>query len=155
MPGRFRFLADSPPFTISSTISAPCTTAMARIFASWASSETPWSACLSVETLTYPIARMVHSMALGRGESKPLDTKSVDDSLLYAFEYHNDPVGRSAVTRNLRAGGHVVYCYTFGPNRTPGGIHNSPAAPVFGCQSISGVLHGSTTVLAGSEAVSR
>src|SRR6478672_6027735 len=59
MPGLFRFLADSPPSTINSTISAPCTTAMARIFASWASSETPWSACLSVETLTYPIAGIV------------------------------------------------------------------------------------------------
>ena len=73
MPGLFRFFADSPPSTISLTISAPCTTAMALIFASWASSETPWSACLSVETRTYPIARMLVSMALGRRGSKPED----------------------------------------------------------------------------------
>src|SRR5438046_2535673 len=43
---------------------------MARIFASCASSETPRSACLSVETRTYPIARMLDSMALRRGGSK-------------------------------------------------------------------------------------
>src|SRR5262249_5104504 len=46
MPGRFRSLADSPPSTISSTISVPGTVAMARIFASCASSETPLSALL-------------------------------------------------------------------------------------------------------------
>jgi hypothetical protein len=42
-------LADSPPSMMTSSKSAPCTVAMARILASWASSETPCSACLSVE----------------------------------------------------------------------------------------------------------
>jgi hypothetical protein len=45
--GRFKFLADAPPPTVTSNNSAPCTVAMARILASWASSETPCSACLS------------------------------------------------------------------------------------------------------------
>jgi hypothetical protein len=44
--GRFRFLADSPPSTMTSNNSAPCTVAIARILTSWASSETPCSACL-------------------------------------------------------------------------------------------------------------
>ena len=51
MSGRFRDLADSPASTMASARSAPCTTAMARIFASFASSETPKSACFSVLTL--------------------------------------------------------------------------------------------------------
>src|ERR1700730_13878744 len=49
MPGRFRLLADSPPSTMMSINSALWTTAMARIFSACASSETPRSACLSVE----------------------------------------------------------------------------------------------------------
>jgi hypothetical protein len=44
-PGRFWFLADSPPSTMTSNNSAPFTVAMARTLASWTSSETPSSAC--------------------------------------------------------------------------------------------------------------
>src|ERR1700680_272017 len=39
MPGRFRLLADSPLSTMISLSSAPCTSAMARIFSACASSE--------------------------------------------------------------------------------------------------------------------
>jgi len=38
---------------------APCTMVMAWIFSVCASSEMPWSDCLSVETRAYPTARMV------------------------------------------------------------------------------------------------
>ena len=47
-------VADSPPSTMMSSKSALWTIAMARIFSAWASRETPRSACLSVETRTYP-----------------------------------------------------------------------------------------------------
>jgi hypothetical protein len=49
-PGRFSDLADSPASTITSSSSPPWTVAIARIFPSSASSETPCSACPSVET---------------------------------------------------------------------------------------------------------
>src|ERR1035437_9037341 len=52
MPGRSRSLALSPASTITSRSSTSWTVAMARIFSTCASSETPRSACLSVLTLT-------------------------------------------------------------------------------------------------------
>src|ERR1017187_952678 len=55
MPGRSRSLALSPASTITSSSSTSWTVAIARIFSTCASSETPRSACLSVETRTYPI----------------------------------------------------------------------------------------------------
>src|ERR1039458_9923834 len=59
MPGRSRSLALSPASTITSSSSTSWTVAMALIFSTCASSETPRSACLSVETRTYPIPFVV------------------------------------------------------------------------------------------------
>src|ERR1035437_8358488 len=55
IPGRSRSFADSPASTKTSRSSTSWTVAIARIFSTCASRETPWSACLSVETRTYPI----------------------------------------------------------------------------------------------------
>src|ERR1039458_7634357 len=55
MPGRSRSLALSPASTKTSRSSTSWTVAIARIFSTCASSETPRSACLSVDTRTYPI----------------------------------------------------------------------------------------------------
>ena len=72
MPGRCRLFADSPPSTMRSSSSALWTTAIARIFSACASSETPRSACLSVETRTYPIAFIAHMLALEGADCKSI-----------------------------------------------------------------------------------